>query len=146
MKALSLTQPWAELVVLGEKQWETRSWRTSHRGRIAIHAAKKVPVWALELAQSNRYFVDAIQNYPPIKLPRGVIVGTVEVIDMKPTEDIRVHLTTKEHTFGDYHSERWAWQLANPVELAEPIPCRGALGLWELPGDVQDKMQRMIFG
>ena len=53
MKALSLTQPWAELVVLGEKQWETRSWRTSHRGRIAIHAAKKFPAWAIDLAQGN---------------------------------------------------------------------------------------------
>ena len=146
MKALSLTQPWAELVVLGEKQWETRSWRTSFRGRIAIHAAKKFPAWAIELATSNRYFVDAIQNYPPIKLPRGVIVGTVEVAAMVSTDALKEVLGHKEIAFGDYDSERWAWQLANPFMLAEPIPCRGALGLWELPGDVHAKMERMIFG
>jgi hypothetical protein len=40
MKALSLTQPWATLVVTGEKEVETRSWRTNHSGMIAIHASK----------------------------------------------------------------------------------------------------------
>ncbi len=145
MKALSLTQPWAELVVLGEKQWETRSWRTSHRGRIAIQAAKKFPAWAIELAQSNRYFVDAIRN-SPIKMPLGVIVGTVEIVAMQSTDAMLDILGHKELAFGDYHAERWAWQLSDPVMLDEPIPCRGALGLWELPGDVHAKMERMIFG
>lgn len=40
MKALSLTQPWASLVAVGAKRIETRSWRTSYRGPLAIHAAK----------------------------------------------------------------------------------------------------------
>ncbi len=150
MKALSLTQPWAELVVLGEKQWETRSWRTSHRGRIAIHAAKKFPAWAIDLAQGNRYFVDAIKNYPVIKMPLGMIVGTVEVVAMQSTDAMLDVLGHKEIAFGDYDSERWAWQLAEPDMLAEPIPCRGALGLWEVPPDVLgqitiDSIERMLF-
>ena len=140
MKALSLTQPWAELVVLGEKQWETRSWRTSFRGRIAIHAAKKFPAWAIELAQGNRYFVDAIKNYPVIKMPLGMIVGTVEVVAMQSTDAMLDVLGHKEIAFGDYDSERWAWQLAEPDMLAEPIPCRGALGLWEVPPDIVIKL------
>lgn len=40
MKALTLTQPYATLVAIGEKRLETRSWRTSYRGPLAIHAAK----------------------------------------------------------------------------------------------------------
>ena len=40
MKALTLTQPWATLIAVGAKRIETRSWGTSYRGRIAIHAAK----------------------------------------------------------------------------------------------------------
>jgi len=40
MKALTLTQPWATLVILGVKRIETRGWATPYRGRIAIHAAK----------------------------------------------------------------------------------------------------------
>ena len=37
MKAITLTQPWATLVMLGQKQWETRSWRTHYTGALAIH-------------------------------------------------------------------------------------------------------------
>lgn len=47
--ALSLTQPWASLVVLGEKQWETRSWPTKYRGELYIHAAKWFPTWAKDM-------------------------------------------------------------------------------------------------
>ena len=40
MKALSLLQPWASLVAIGAKLYETRTWRTPHRGEIAIHASR----------------------------------------------------------------------------------------------------------
>ncbi len=40
MKALTLTQPYATLISIGAKKIETRSWYTTYRGRIAIHAAK----------------------------------------------------------------------------------------------------------
>ena len=43
MKALSLTQPWATLVVIGAKRIETRSWHTSYVGPLLIHAAKAIP-------------------------------------------------------------------------------------------------------
>ncbi len=55
MKAITLTQPWASLVALGEKQIETRSWQTSYRGPIAIHAAKGFPKWAKDMAGQNPY-------------------------------------------------------------------------------------------
>lgn len=46
MKALTLWQPWASLIALGEKRYETRSWATSYRGLLAIHAsAPKPQVW-----------------------------------------------------------------------------------------------------
>lgn len=43
IRGLTLTQPWATLVALGEKHYETRSWDTGYRGLVAIHAAKKFP-------------------------------------------------------------------------------------------------------
>lgn len=43
MKCISLWQPWATLMAIGAKRIETRSWPTSHRGPLAIHAAKKRP-------------------------------------------------------------------------------------------------------
>lgn len=43
MKALTLHQPWASLIAVGAKKIETRSWSTSYRGPLAIHAAASVP-------------------------------------------------------------------------------------------------------
>ena len=41
MKAISIMQPWALLLVSGVKQYETRTWRTSHRGLLYIHASQR---------------------------------------------------------------------------------------------------------
>ncbi|MEO8269199.1 MAG: ASCH domain-containing protein, partial [Aureliella sp.] len=38
MKAITISQPFATLIASGEKWIENRTWPTSHRGRIAIHA------------------------------------------------------------------------------------------------------------
>lgn len=42
MKAITIIQPWATLIAIGAKRFETRSWATTHRGPIAIHAGKKI--------------------------------------------------------------------------------------------------------
>lgn len=42
MKAITIRQPWASLIALGEKKIETRSWQTKYRGPILIHAGKSV--------------------------------------------------------------------------------------------------------
>lgn len=130
-KALTLTQPCATLVVLGEKLWETRSWRTKYRGPLAIHAAKTYPRSAKRLAENNPYYVTTLGKYPITWLPLGAIIGTVELVEIERVEAVvGVVIGHKEEAFGDYSPGRWAWQLANPVVFDEPIPWRGALGLW----------------
>lgn len=52
MKVITLIQPWATLVALGEKKIETRSWSTNFRGRIAIHAGKKIDNLAIQIIYS----------------------------------------------------------------------------------------------
>ncbi|MEK4348992.1 hypothetical protein [Paenibacillus sp. FSL P4-0184] len=42
MKAITIIQPWATLIALREKKFETRSWPTKYRGLLAIHAGKKI--------------------------------------------------------------------------------------------------------
>ncbi|MFL0196977.1 ASCH domain-containing protein [Clostridium sp. WILCCON 0269] len=42
MKTLTLIQPWASLIALGEKKIETRSWRTNYHGELFIHAGKSI--------------------------------------------------------------------------------------------------------
>lgn len=136
MKALSLTQPWATLVVTGEKEIETRSWRTNYGGMIAIHASKGFPGWAQR--QSRYPFFSEALDHHGFKsiddLPRGAIVGVASIVGCVTVESIRDTLSLEEHEFGDYSDGegRWAWLLDDP-QMIEPIPCSGALSLWEVP-------------
>ena len=45
VKALSIQQPWAWLIVNGHKDIENRDWRTNFRGPVAIHAGKKIETY-----------------------------------------------------------------------------------------------------
>jgi hypothetical protein len=138
MKALTLTQPWATLVAIGAKMIETRSWRTSYRGPLAIHAARGYPRWALETCEESP-FREALTGLSPAGLPRGAVIATCDLIDCVRTEEIvldrtcpyRSDLTTTEGQFGDYSPGRFAWILEDVMKLPEPIPAKGALGLWE---------------
>ncbi len=130
-KALSCTQPWATLVVLGEKLWETRTWRTKYRGPLAIHAAKTFPRAAKRLAETDPYYVTTLGKYPIRWMPLGAIIGTVDLVEIERVEAVvGVVIGRKEAAFGDYSPGRWAWQFAHPVVFDEPVPWRGALGLW----------------
>lgn len=124
MKALSLTQPWATLVVTGAKQVETRSWSTRYRGPLYIHAAKGFPKYAKDFAREH-YGNPAVLPY----IVHGAIIGRVYLLDVRPTEYMLSRISQKERLYGDYASGRFAWILTN-AEVLEPMPCRGALGLW----------------
>lgn len=135
MRALSLTQPWASLVAMGAKQVETRSWSTTFRGGLVIHAAKGFPPWAKDLcatAPFSQFVPDASA------LPLGAIVAVCYVASVEQTELTVVD--EQERAFGDYAPGRWAWRLSRIRALPEPIPCRGALGLWTVPDDVAERL------
>jgi len=147
MKVLSLTQPWATLMAIGEKRIETRSWSTRHRGPLAIAAAKGFPVECQRLC-FERPFAEAlarggITTLAPIMEARGHILAIVDVIDCLPTdgEFVRRSLLRpiiaptgqSEMVFGDYSTGRFGWLTDNLRRLATPIAAKGALGLWEFP-------------
>lgn len=130
MKALSLTQPWATLVIIGAKKIETRSWYTGHRGTIYLHAAKGFPRWAQSYTR-HRAFQEALKDEP---LPIGAILGTVEVLDCVRITPENTPPTPEVH-FGDYTPGRYAWKLGKVVRFEKPIPWKGALGLFEVAGN-----------
>ncbi len=125
MKALTLTQPWAQLVIDGRKRFETRGWYCGFHGPLAIHAAKGMPSEARDAAIEFGYDPDA--------LPRGVVLGTVDMAGCEQT--VRTvtdpDITEAELSYGDYSPGRFAFRLSNPLPLSEPIPARGMLGLWD---------------
>ena len=137
MKALSLTQPWATAIILGNKRIETRSWKTNYTGRIAIHAAKGFPKWAREFAETER----AIGRIPG-RLPFGAIIGFATIAGMRRTEeltgDLFLQISALERLYGDYAPGRWGWMLSDVEALPDDkiIGCKGALGLWEWEGEV----------
>jgi ASCH domain len=80
MKAISIRQPWAALIVSGVKDIENRSWRTSHRGPVLIHASQNVAGWSLADIEHTYGF-----SIPPdverLYALRGGIVGTASIVD-----------------------------------------------------------------
>lgn len=135
MKVISLTQPWATLIAIGEKRVETRSWHTIYRGPIAIHAAKGLSAVGgkrglVELCSMEPFFT-SLDKLDAHALPLGAIIAYAELYDIKRTRDVAGEISYEERMFGDYSSGRYAWLLRNVTPLAVPIACKGALGLWD---------------
>jgi hypothetical protein len=146
MKCLSLIQPWASLVLAGFKQYETRHWATSHRGLLAIHASRTVPR-EIQFVCLEEPFQSALRKAgyeSAVQLPRGVVLGTVQLIDVLPTECLdQSRLSPMELAFGDFSPGRFAWKLANPVRLLEPVSCQGRPGIFEISQEGITRSPRM---
>ena len=139
MKTLTLTQPWATLVAIGAKRIETRSWSTAYRGPLAIHAAKGFPKWAREFTVDPICY-EAVRKHgihSPQGYPMGVVLATCKLVAVKLivrfcADAARMLPPTEpELSFGDYTPGRFAWILEDVKQFAEPIPAKGALGLWD---------------
>lgn len=90
MKAITIWQPWASLLACGGKRFETRSWATSYRGPIAIHAAKKDVFDALALipvpvALEMKKLIGAEWK----DLPTGAVIATANLIGCHGITEIR---------------------------------------------------------
>ena len=122
MKAFTVYQPYAYAIIAGLKQYETRPRRTHIRGRVAVHAAKGNPKFvtlAVDMALPDT-----------MKLHYGAVLGTVEIADCVPVEEIVHTLSEREKALGDYSSGRFAWVLRNPVAFSTPVPAKGKQGWW----------------
>jgi hypothetical protein len=140
VKAISLLQPWATLWVLGIKINETRSWKTEHRGKLFVHASlgrdgeefyNEVRPWLPKAAQSG---LPADFH----ELPFGAILGSVNLIDCISINTTLIRCSSAiEIALGKYVPGRYAWRADAGLELKRPIPCKGALSIWEIPPDIQ---------
>ncbi len=134
MKAISLLQPWAMLVILGAKRFETRTWQTPYRGPLVIHASRRFPEELRELCRLEpfRGILRQAGFVSWFDLPVQVILGTVEIVDCQRTESL-TEIDAQERALGDYRAGRWAWQLERPRPLSQPIPWKGLPGLYTIP-------------
>lgn len=139
MKIISLWEPWATLMAIDAKRIETRSWSTSYRGWLAIHAAKKWTKDQQAYAKSDG-FRKALDAAGVTKFPLGCIVGVVRLLECKRIVDkkqpwILQHMeppSEPELWFGNYEVGRFGWVTDKAFRLPEPIPFRGLQGLKDL--------------
>lgn len=117
MKAISLAQPWAHLVVQGIKDIENRSWCTKHRGPILIHASRSLDLDALDWLRSIGI------ELSPDELDSGGIIGVVELIDC-----VRSHQSP-------WFSGPWGWVLSNPRPLEYKM-VRGNTGIFKVDYEI----------
>jgi hypothetical protein len=127
MKALTILQPYAELIARGEKRVENRTWRTRYRGPLAIHAGLSRD--RLAIAECDGLVV------PADDLIFGAIVAVAEFVACVPIDELRLQRPFAE--FAELHSIRWlrehehahgpwCWVLADVQRLATPIAMAGA--------------------
>lgn len=108
-KAITIKQPWASLIIAGVKDVENRTWKTSYRGTLAVHAGSGIAKDAMT------EFGHLVSAYPA-----GAIIGTVELVAC-------ITNSVSEWAMeGHYH-----WVLANPRPCV-PVPASGALSFWQV--------------
>lgn len=125
MKALSVIQPWAWLIIHGGKTIENRGWDTRTRGRVLIHASKGMTLDQYDEAASFAFEVGGQALFDRIPAPRdlqrGGIIGAVTLTGVLPP----VGKPANPWHMPGCHG----FMLGDP----EPLPfrpCKGALGFW----------------
>lgn len=127
MKALSIKQPWAYLIVRGFKDIENRDWQTKYRGTIIVHSSK----WSDDNAlYGGKAMMDRLgipwpkRETIPTVMAFGAIVGMVDIVDCVEESD------------SPWFMGRFGFVLANPRIITPAIPYKGKLGLYDIPDSV----------
>jgi hypothetical protein len=127
VKALSIKQPWANLIIdnllIFRKDIEIRTWNTKHRGIFFIHASLKPD----ELAIKHFGYEDKI-------LSKGCLVGVANLVDVKQYNNkTEFQADTKRHkNFWDPEKyPQYGFILEDVRALDNPIPFKGNLNFFE---------------
>ena len=123
-KCLSVSQPFADLIIKGKKTIELRHWNTKYRGEILIHSPSKV-----RFDDCKRLKID------PQNLITGAIIGKATIYDVKEYQTKRELMEDKKFHFAsyDYFSNKtFGFLLKSSKEFKIPIAAKGKLGLFEI--------------
>lgn len=124
-RALVVRQPWAWAIAAGRKDYENRSWEPGAvggkpwRGWLLILAGKST---AGEQEAVDRMKMIIPPVFPPVDLPRGVIVCAVPLLDVIKDDIRRPNVWCEP-------GKKW-WKLGTPIVFPDPVPCRGKQGLF----------------
>ena len=143
MKAITIWQPYATLLVCGDKLYETRSWATTYRGPIAIHAAKRPARQVIDALahgsageRQTALLMERLlrRRGGPDHLPQGAVIGTANLVRCNAiTEEFMRTLPPQELALGDFTLGRYAWEFEDMSQI-DPIPAKGQQALWDWRG------------
>lgn len=141
MKALSIRAPWWWFILHGGKDIENRDWPTSFRGTIYVHASKS---WIHRDILDDMHCIatEILRGKWPCEPPRlgpleaagGCLVGKVDIVGCT------------SHSTSPWFFGKWGFQLANPIAFDEPVPCKGALGIFTVPADALARIGGAVVG
>ena len=122
MKCLSVSQPFADLIISGKKTIELRKWNTNFRGEFFIHAPIKIRVKDCKRLKITK------------KLVTGVIIGKAELYDVKKYNSLKeVKMDQKFHLASkNFQDKTFGFKIKNAKSLRIPIPWKGQLGFFDV--------------
>lgn len=123
VKCLSIRQPYASLILSGQKPLEFRSWPTNYRGPLFIASA-------MTPERDEPFFSP--------DLPRGVILGCADLIDCVPINDTCEPVDSAD----DPDFACYAFVMDKPKTLIQPIPVKAVLRIF----NVELNESQMKFG
>lgn len=116
--ALSVKQPWVELILNGRKTIEVRSWRRDYRGRIWLHASKRPNTGASAHFKMTGLFTGGYVGF-------ATLLDIVE-FDSRPWKE----LSSGHCVPWAYSKPSFGWVFKDPVRFSEPVSGSGSLGLF----------------
>ena len=121
MKCLSVSQPFADLIISGKKIIELRNWNTKFRGEFLIHAPIKIRTKDCRLKINK-------------KLVTGAIVGKAELYDVKKYDLIKEIKKDQKYHFASkkFNGKTFGFMLRNSKPFRIPIPWKGQLGFFDV--------------
>lgn len=117
MKALSLKQPFAELILQGRKTIEIRKWNTHFRGEFLIHASKTPDK-------------ESMKKFGYKELLTGQILGKAVLVEVIKYKNLDEFLKDKDKHFASTKWGMYGFVLESPKRIT-PISCKGKLNFWE---------------
>lgn len=131
MKAITIKQPFASLIIEGYKEYEFRTWRTKFRGDILIHAGKGVDKKAME---KYKHLVS--------DCPSGCMLGIVTITDCIKIDDEAREMFKDNIVYDNVvNNKDWdgfGFKIEN-IRKVENTPANGKLSLWDFEGEIIEK-------
>jgi hypothetical protein len=131
LKAISIKQPWLDLILNGKKDIETRTYNTEYRGYLFLHAPKGKD------ALMMKAILESEPGYKPVT---GAIIGIAKLVAVMPyeTEEAFMHHYSRHWCNEDYYddeTESYGFVMKNVMRLQYPFFCTGRTKIF----NVQDK-------